>query len=341
MPFMGEKLRYKRMSQGLTIKAASKKSKTKKRHLEALEKEDVLVFKDKQTIIEILEKYTAALNLDREEILEEFEHLWSDSSTAKAYLQKKYKRNSRGIFCGDRRMIAYGAAAVFAALFLSVGGFMIWGGFGLNGVDSELVTYSAENAEEDGTTLDEAGLYVSGEPDEVNDDSFLKTNKEYGLLEDSEEQETVFADEELSFEQAGSSYSTELPEKVLYARAEAEMKKSVEKEAGDRVNGTWNDRAEADLEEEPQEEPQEEKEDPIIKEISEETRAEDDNSDEEDKQEVIANFEEQGAAVPRTDGDHGLFYTGISFIICGLMLLICTTKLCHNYLSRISTRLLQ
>lgn len=312
MPFMGEKLRYKRMSLGLTVKAAAKKSKTKKSHLEALEKEDVLVFKDKQTIIEILEKYTAALNLDREEIMEEFEHLWSDSSTAKAYLQKKYKRDSRGIFYGDRRMIAYGAAAIFAALFLSVGGFMIWGVFGLNGDNSELITTSAENPEEQEANLDEAGLYVSGGPGEVNDDSFLKTNKEYGVLEDSEEQEAVFTGEELSFGHSDSSEPAELPEKALYAQAEADL----------------------------EDQPQEEIEDPIIKEISEETRAENDNSNGEDKQEVIADFEGQGASVPRTDGDYGLIYTGISFIVCGLMLLVCTTKLCHNYLSRISTKLL-
>ncbi len=127
MPFLGEKLRYKRMAIGLSLKEAAKQSGIKRKYVEALEQEDVLSFRDKKTVIDNLEKYAAVLNLNRDEIMEEFEYLWSDSSTAKAYLQKRYSRGGKNLFSGDRKMIAYGAAVLSAALFLSIGGYLVWG----------------------------------------------------------------------------------------------------------------------------------------------------------------------------------------------------------------------
>lgn len=371
MPFMGEKLRYKRMSQGLTIKEVAKKSKTKKRHLEALEKEDVLIFKDKQTIIEILKKYAAVLELDQEEIMEEFEHLWSDSSTAKAYLQKKYKRGSRTVFCGDKRMIAYGAAAVFAALFLSVGGFMIWGGLGLNGDNSELLTYSTEIAEDQESSFAEKDLQTTAKPDEVEDDSFLETKDASGVPEDPEEQTAVYAGEKMLFRQTNGAQVSELSEKSFYAQAAEETEADIEEEeaANEKLNGMMNDQAETDFDQQSREE----KADSDINEITEEKEVEAPSSNGEDKieaaetaetaetvetaaaaetaeiaetdegeaeDEAVSDYQEQEASVPRTDGDNSLIYTGLSFFVCGLVLLVSTTKFCHNYLSRISTRLL-
>lgn len=270
MPFLGEKLRHKRMAMGFSLKEAAKKSGLKRKQAEALEREDVLSFRDKNAVIESLTRYASTLDLGRGEIIDEFEYLWSDSSTAKAYLQRSYGKSGRGIFGTDRKLVDYGVAAVLAALFLSAGGYMIWGSFGEHDVPDGLIASPVEESEkQDAVKKEMEGPFIDRENNEV---------EQVAGEQDKTDPEDI----------------TRETDPVLVSQNNSEKKSEQDKE--------------------PEVEP------------------------EPDKEQVIADLEEEGESVPRTGGNINLLLTGFSFIVSGLMLLFSKSQIGRCGLSRIAGR---
>jgi len=128
VPGFGNKLMLKRLAKGLSMKEAARESGLKQRDIRALEEEEILRFKDKDQIAESLTRYGKALGMNRIELLTELDALWSDSSTAKAYLQQKYNRPGWRLFLQDNPLVAYGAVVAVAVMALTVGGYLYWSG---------------------------------------------------------------------------------------------------------------------------------------------------------------------------------------------------------------------
>ncbi len=254
MAGFGDKLRYKRMGMGLTVKEASKKAKIKQKHLNALEEENVLIFRDKETIIALIKKYAPVLGLDQEEMLADFNALWTDARTAKAYLQQTYKK-SRGLGISFEKVPVYGAVVLAAALFLLVGGYLAW----------DYITDPSRLGEEavPGVVADETS------PPEDNGERIIT------------------AEEQAWQDGAGIAIPEETdPGEREYAGA---MDREVEA-------GNENEKEEVTDEDEK------------VEEIEEDTYK----------------LEQEGEPVPRTGGNSNLFYTGLYFIISGLLLLLST-----------------
>ena len=133
MPGFGSKLRIKRLALGLSLRDASKKAQVKQKYILALEEEEILRFKEKEKVIELVNTYAPAIGLDRTELLNDFENLWSDSSTAKIYMQQKYNKQSRLNYFRDQKMAGYGVVLCVVVLLISAGGYFYWTGFSANG----------------------------------------------------------------------------------------------------------------------------------------------------------------------------------------------------------------
>jgi cytoskeletal protein RodZ len=129
VPGFGSKLMLKRLALGFSLRDAAKMSGLKQKQLRALEDEDLLRFRDKDHISEMLITYAAVLDLNKAEILKELELIWSDSSTAKNYMQQKYNKSKEGKRFGDNPLVFYSIAVGAAALLLSVGGYFYWNNF--------------------------------------------------------------------------------------------------------------------------------------------------------------------------------------------------------------------
>ncbi len=127
MSGFGNKLMLKRLAMSLSIKDAARKSGLKQKQIKALEDEDILRFKEKSQADEVLKTYAAALGLDQTEIANDFNLAWSDSSTAKAYMQKQYKKDKFNIFAGNQAL-KYGLLLAGLVVLVGAGGYYYWSG---------------------------------------------------------------------------------------------------------------------------------------------------------------------------------------------------------------------
>ncbi len=126
MPGFGSKLMLKRLALGFTFRDVAKMSGLKQKQLRALEDEELMRFRDQEQIAGLLTTYAATLGLNKAEIIKDLELVWSDSSSAKNYMQQKYNKSKNSKFFGDNPFIGYGIAVGAAALLLSVGGYFYW-----------------------------------------------------------------------------------------------------------------------------------------------------------------------------------------------------------------------
>ncbi len=161
MPGFGSKLMLKRLALGLSLRDAAKMSGLKQKQLRALEDEDLLRFRDKDHIAERLITYAATLDLNKAEMQKELELVWSDSNTAKNYMQQKYNKSNEGNHFGGNPLVGYSIAVGAAVLLLSAGGYFYWnffaGGqspsqdqYGVAAVDSYETTSNDSQAALDG-----------------------------------------------------------------------------------------------------------------------------------------------------------------------------------------------
>jgi cytoskeletal protein RodZ len=123
VPGFGSKLMLKRLALGFSLRDAAKISGLKQKELRALEDEDLLRFRDKDQIAELLIIYAATLDLNKTEIKKDLELVWSDASTAKNYMQQEYNNSKKVNIFGSNPLIGYGIAVGAAVLLLSVGGY--------------------------------------------------------------------------------------------------------------------------------------------------------------------------------------------------------------------------
>ncbi|GEM_PF-4627211 len=260
MASFGDKLRYKRMGMGLSLKEASKKAKIKQKHLKALEEENLLIFSDKESIIELIKKYAPVVGIDQVELIDDFNVLWTDSRMAKAYLQQSFNKQ-KTYNLGLERIPVYGTIILAAALFLSVGGFLVW---------EYVIDFSPLGEERAHQT--EAGPETLPE-------------KEFMLGEDHTLKEEAKRD--------------------LSAKSDPGEKEYIEgsKQFAERTS----------------------------EELAEENKEKAEKKEVEDDTYLL---EEEGAPVPRTGGNYNLFYTGLSFLIGGLLLLFCTKNPFYQFLTK-------
>lgn len=181
MPGLGNKLRIKRLAMGLSPRDAAKMSGIKQKYVWALEEEDVLKFPDKDAVVESIEAYSSALGLEIAEMTGEFEKLWSDAGTAKMYMQQKYNRKGFFAIFGENKTLGYGAIALAAVLFLSLGGYMVWGNFFAPDEPEDYIIATPDEAE-----LEEVEEVVVSE--ESNEDPAAGLSPGMGT-EDGEEEE--------------------------------------------------------------------------------------------------------------------------------------------------------
>ncbi|NLO88948.1 MAG: helix-turn-helix domain-containing protein [Clostridia bacterium] len=83
MGALGEKLKAARESMGLSLREVEEATKIRKKYLQALEKEEFDVIPGKTYAKGFLKIYAKFLNLDHEEILEEFENIFTPSEEEK------------------------------------------------------------------------------------------------------------------------------------------------------------------------------------------------------------------------------------------------------------------
>ena len=207
MPGLGSKLRIKRLALGLSLKDVSRKTRIKQKELEALEEEDVLRFKNKEIALDHIKTYSAALGLDRSEILTDFESLWSDSSTAKAYMQQQHKRENRFAAFREQKLIGYGAAVAAVAIFLSVGGYLFWNSIYAPGDPDQYYATSADDVATEEVATEELEVNdVEDVPAAQEGPSYDNDQEEIDFLADAEDDEVFDAtndlDEDLSEETA-------------------------------------------------------------------------------------------------------------------------------------------
>lgn len=175
MPGFGSKLMLKRLSKGYSIKDAAKESGLKQKQIKSLEAEEILRFGDKEEIAGLLKKYAVAMGLDESELLRDLDFIWSDSSTAKAYMQQKYKKQGGGKLFGENPALGYGAAVAALVLFLSVGGYFYWNGF--SGRDDSRNLYSSPpEAGLEAKSSEQMGNGPGDEETPAEDESVLTAN---------------------------------------------------------------------------------------------------------------------------------------------------------------------
>ncbi len=238
MPGIGNKLRVKRLSLGLSLRDASKKTRIKQKELEALEEEEVLRFKDKETAVEHVKTYAGFLDLDHTEILSDFENLWSDSSTANAYMQQQHDRENKFSALKDNKLMGYGAVVAAVALFLSVGGYLFWNNFFATEEPEEYYATSAEEVASEESAVGEA---VEEEVVAEEVDQPVADEQNSNDLED----EAVLQEEHTNNEEEVNDY----------------VASAVDDENADQANENANDdREELALEEEEEEEQEQEQE---------------------------------------------------------------------------------
>jgi len=148
----GNKLMLKRLAMSLSIREVARKSGLKQKQIKALEDEDVLRFKDKKQADEAIKAYAAALGLNQAEIVSDLNLVWSDSSTAKAYMQQKYKQEKSNIFTGNQA-VKYGLLLAGLVVLIGAGGYYYWFGF-----DNRQHAADASVPEQGGVDLLEADL---------------------------------------------------------------------------------------------------------------------------------------------------------------------------------------
>ncbi len=149
MPGFGSKLMLKRLAMGFSLRDAAKMSGLKQKQLRALEDEDLLRFRDKDQIEELLKTYAATLDLNKAEIQKDLELVWSDSSTAKNYMQQEYNKTKKDNLFGDSPLVGYSIAVGAAVLLLSVGGYFYWSNIvGSQGSSSDLYSTAAGDSRE-------------------------------------------------------------------------------------------------------------------------------------------------------------------------------------------------
>lgn len=200
MPGLGSKLRIKRLALGLSLKDASRKTRIKQKELDALEEEEMLKFRDKETALDHVKTYSAALGIDRSEILADFENLWSDSSTAKAYMQQQHKRESRFAAFRDNKLLSYGTAVAVTAIILSVGGYMFWNNFFDSDEPDHYYATSAGEVNSEETAVEEPEVNdVEDMPVTQEETSYDNDQEEVDYLTDPEEDEVI--DRENEFEE--------------------------------------------------------------------------------------------------------------------------------------------
>lgn len=198
MPGLGSKLRIKRLALGLSLKDVSRKTRIKQKELEALEEEEILKFKDKESALDHVKTYSAALGLDRSEILTDFEYLWSDSTTVNAYMQQQHKRENRFAAFREQKLLGYGAAVAAVAIFLSVGGYVFWNNFhDSRGPEQYHATSAGEVTSEETAVADPEVSNVEDVSAAQEEPSNNNDQEEISFLADVEDDEVVDKTNEL------------------------------------------------------------------------------------------------------------------------------------------------
>lgn len=127
MSGFGERFKQKRLEQGLSEKAAAKRAGIKISILRDLEEENILNFKNRDSASDLAASYGVSLGLNEDVLRRDIENLWSDSSTAKAYLQQSYDRKSMlSINKNNKKWLWVGMGSL-AATVLLIGGFYYGG----------------------------------------------------------------------------------------------------------------------------------------------------------------------------------------------------------------------
>jgi transcriptional regulator with XRE-family HTH domain len=169
LPGFGNKLKYKRLAMGLSLKDAARKVKVNHKQLKALEEEEILSFAGKDRAADLLIKCASAFGLNQAELLSDLDLLWSDANTAKAYLQQRFQKQHRGRFFKDRRPAVYGAVAAAAVLFLSAGGYLCWiGAAGGGGTFVDLLASSADGDRQSGRVMEKGNSIKEAVPGEAS-----------------------------------------------------------------------------------------------------------------------------------------------------------------------------
>ena len=189
MPGLGSKLRIKRLALGLSLKDVSRKTKIKQKELDALEEEEVLKLKDKETALEHVKAYSVILGLDRAELLADFEKLWSDSSTANAYMQQQHMRENRFAAFREHKLLSYGAVVAVFAILLSVGGYMFWNNFFDSGDPQEYYATSANEVGSEDSAVDELETNDAEDVPVLQEETADDDQDDIGFVADAEADE--------------------------------------------------------------------------------------------------------------------------------------------------------
>ncbi|KUO52258.1 MAG: hypothetical protein APF76_04260 [Desulfitibacter sp. BRH_c19] len=95
MSGVGEKLRERRISLGLSIEQVEEYTKIRRFYIEAIENNEYKVLPGKVYIIGFLRSYCKLLDLDPTEILEEFNQSWIDTDNVSKYVEETSYRQKK------------------------------------------------------------------------------------------------------------------------------------------------------------------------------------------------------------------------------------------------------
>ncbi len=124
MAGFSDRLRKARENSGLTIMAAAKKAGISKFNIEALESENFSNLPGKEEITKIIYQYASSLNINPDDVLQEFNRVWLDPSTAKVYIQQSYSH--KGKSAGFTKKNALKLGALLTVMLLLGTGIYLW-----------------------------------------------------------------------------------------------------------------------------------------------------------------------------------------------------------------------
>lgn len=120
----GNMLKNKRADLGLSLKAAAKKAGIKPKHLQALEEENLLIFQEKDTATRLLQKYAPVIKVEVDQLIRDFNELWSDAGTAKAYLYMSHKKEARPSIFREKKVLVPGLIVLVLVAVVAAGGYL-------------------------------------------------------------------------------------------------------------------------------------------------------------------------------------------------------------------------
>ncbi len=120
----GSMLKNKRADLGLSLKAAARKAGIKSKHLQALEEENIFIFQEKDAVARLLQKYAPVIKVEEDQLVRDFNELWSDVGTAKAYLYMSHKKESRPSIFRGKKVLAPGLIVLALVVVVAAGGYL-------------------------------------------------------------------------------------------------------------------------------------------------------------------------------------------------------------------------